>query len=299
MSDLMADIGKLGLDELERCDYFAGEIAGESVMGAAGAAKKIAGAVKDEAAQAKDMREAELIYDKEFTCPVCSHKFKAKIMKAGRARQIGADSDLRPRFENIDSLKYDVLLCNKCGYAAMEKFFLQPLPAQIKLVKEYICSKVKVNTYNDIVYSYEQALERYKLALANAVVKKSKSSERAYICLKTGWLLRGQREEIEATEGISEKTKTLAKIEIEYLGSAYNGFLNARTKELPPFAGMDANTLEYLLAQLSYRLGKYDESLRFISQLLLSPVNERVKNKARELKEQVFSAKKAVEEICY
>ena len=43
----------------------------------------------------------------------------------------------------------------------------------------------------DRPYSYEKAIERYKLALYNTLVKKGKNSEKAYECLKISWLYRG------------------------------------------------------------------------------------------------------------
>ena len=55
-----------------------------------------------------------------MVCPVCGKTFKAKIVKSAKARQIAMDDDLRPKFEGVDTLKYDVLLCTKCGYEKRE-----------------------------------------------------------------------------------------------------------------------------------------------------------------------------------
>ncbi len=52
--------------------------------------------------------------------------------------------------------------------------------------------------------------------------------------------------------------------------------------------GMDENTVTYLCADLARRIGKYEESSRLISKVLISrDANERIKNKAREIKELV------------
>jgi uncharacterized protein (DUF2225 family) len=236
--------------------------------------------------------EEEFLLNKEFDCPVCGKKFSAKIIKSGRAKLLGQDPDLRPRYEGIDSNKYDVLLCGKCGYAALKSFHGGLLSTQIKLIKENISANIKLTKYTAPTYSYEQALERYKIALANAVVKKGKLSERAYICLKTAWLIRGMREQMIAeNKAPAEEILSLEKQELEYIKNAYQGFYEARSKENPPIAGMDSTTLDYLLAQLAYKLGDYGTSLKMIESIITTGNNPRLKNKAIDLKDAVKEAK--------
>ena len=33
------------------------------------------------------------------------------------------DCDLRPKYENIDVLKYDFIVCEHCGYATLRRFY--------------------------------------------------------------------------------------------------------------------------------------------------------------------------------
>ena len=72
--------------------------------------------------------------------------------------------------------------------------------------------------------TYEDALTRYKLALLNAVVRQGKNSEKAFICLKTAWLLRGMRYsyDIETAEG-RKMALICKKDEREYLLNALEG----------------------------------------------------------------------------
>ncbi len=52
--------------------------------------------------------------------------------------------------------------------------------------------------------------------------------------------------------------------------------------------GMDEITMMYLIADLCRRIGHFDESKRWISSVLTSRgANERIKNKARDLKDMV------------
>ena len=63
------------------------------------------------------IKEEDMVFDKSFTCPLCDKEFKAKMVRAGKVRTLESDRDLRPRHENIDTLKYDIIACPYCGYA--------------------------------------------------------------------------------------------------------------------------------------------------------------------------------------
>ena len=75
----------------------------------------------------------------------------------------------------------------------------------------------------------------------------------------------------------------------EALKAAYEGFVSARQKESFPIAGMDEITIDYLLAVLSARFEKYDVAQKMIAGILLNKAaNSRIKDRARDLKEQVL-----------
>ena len=236
------------------------------------------------------VEEKDLIFDRTFECPLCDTKVISKVMKSGKAKLLRTDKDLRPVYEGIDAQKYDVVVCPKCGFSAITRYFT-PMPAgQAKLIRENISSKVHLTPHTGEIYTYEQALERYQLALANAVVKQGKASEKAYCCLKSAWLLRGWQEELAADEKNKEKIAELKEAEKEYLQNAMDGFSTAKASENFPVCGMDENTVDYLLAVLSFWAGKYDVASRLIAALLTSPTaNARVKDKARDLKDEIVA----------
>ena len=236
------------------------------------------------------VEEKDLIFDRTFECPLCNTKVISKVMKSGKAKLLRTDKDLRPVYEGIDAQKYDVVVCPKCGFSARTRY-VTPMPAgQAKLIKENISSKVHLTPHTGEIYTYEQAMERYQLALANAVVKQGKASEKAYCCLKSAWLLRGWQEELAADEKNQEKIAELKEAEKEYLQNAMDGFSTAKASENFPVCGMDENTVDYLLAVLSFWAGKYDVASRLIAALLTSPTaNARVKDKARDLKDEIVA----------
>ena len=276
MAGLLSGLAGLGLDNLENMDIY------ETPKSEA---------EKGHAQEPPKVEEKELIYEKSFECPVCFKSFNAKIMKTGKAKLLGTDQDLRAKYEGIDAVKYDVELCPHCGYAALTRYFTGLTNPQIKLIRENISKNVHLTTYDDEIYTYEEALERYKLALANAVVKRAKASEKAYVCLKSAWLVRGYQEEL-AENGSQEAAKIaeLKKMEEQYLLNAFNGFVEARQSENFPMCGMDEGTIDYLLAVLAARFKKYDIASKMIAGILTNPSsNNRAKDKARELKDQIMA----------
>lgn len=243
-----------------------------------------------------ELTEEDYLFDKTVECVVCGKQFKTKAVKASKAKRIGADEDLRPKYKDIDTLKYDVCSCPYCGYTAMTKYFAGISTAQIKLVKEAVCSKFRPTIVElPKKIDYDLAIERYKLALYNTVVKRGKVSERAYCCLKLSWLFRGKVEEM-LSEGFSTNDQLIihAKQEEKNLyNQAYEGLLKAVASESFPMCGMDSYTMDYLLAQMSFSLGKYDVSSKLVGRLLTSNANKNIKDKALELKQKIIDMIKA------
>lgn len=224
-----------------------------------------------------------MLFDKTYRCPVCDKEFKSRTVKAGKARLIGSDSDLRPKYEHVDMLKYDVIMCPCCGYSALSRYFKFITSPQAKLIKEKISANFKSrDEVPKEIYTYDEALERYKLTLVNAIVKMAKSSEKAYICIKTAWLLRGKGENLDKDEkGYAEKKKKIDEEEREFLKNALDGFLAARQSESFPMCGMDESTVDYLIAVTAAKFEQYDVAMKLISGVIVSTsANTRMKDRA-------------------
>lgn len=256
--------------------------------------KKETAKTKAVAAAPARPQEKDLIYDRSFVCPVCDSAFTAKIMKSNKARLLGTDQDLRARYDGIDAVKYDVVMCPVCAYAALIRSFSNVTSSQAKQIKENISQKVVLTVYNDETYSYEQAIERYKLALVNAVVKRAKAGEKAYICLKSAWLFRGYAESLREKENPNlQKIAALEQQENEYLENAYKGLAEARQSEMLPICGMNGITVDYLVAVLAMRFQDYDVAVKLLSTVITSPgANARIKDRARDMKDQILKEQK-------
>lgn len=240
----------------------------------------------EEASKPKEIVEEDLIFDKTYTCPVCDTEFKSKMVRTGKAKLVSADTDLRPRYQGVDPLKYDAILCPRCGYSSLNRYFNFVMSSQAKLIKAQISQSFKYEENDEKIYTYDEAITRHKMALLNTVVKKGKTSERAYTCLKLAWLFRGKREEMEKKEASKEELEALQKEEIQFLENAHEGFVAAFSAEAFPMCGMDQYTVIYLVAELARRIGNVEEAKRWVSKVLVArDANKRIKDKALALKE--------------
>jgi uncharacterized protein (DUF2225 family) len=252
-------------------------------------------AAKGSTEQVKDIfSEEDTIFDKSFSCPVCDKEFKTKTVKSGKVKLLNLDTDLRPIYQNMDPLKYDAVVCPHCGFAALNRFFKYVTSAQATLIKKSISASFRGIKELGSVYDYDDAISRHKLALVNSIVKKAKTSERAYTCLKTAWVLRGKAENLSSQlPDYKVQIEALAKEEIDFIAKAYDGFDEAFSKESFPMCGMDEITITLLMAELARRIGKTEEAGRWISRVLISrDANERIKQKARDIKDLIRADQK-------
>jgi hypothetical protein len=237
--------------------------------------------------------EEEFLLDKSVRCPVCDSMFQTRVIKAGRAMRLQPEQDLRPRFRYVDTNKYDVSSCPNCGYTAINRYFPHLSPVQVRLLREGVQGRFcpsAVKSGEESVLSYETAIERYKLALFSTVVKKGKASEKAYVCLKLSWLYRGWLEQLEKEGGLDAQQRQVYEEEQNtYYEQAYEGFLKAIATEFYPICGMEESTVNLLMANMAFRLKKYDQASHFVSAILLSnAASHKVKDRARDLKEDII-----------
>ena len=282
--NLLSGLEKFGLEQMDTTNLFEDE-------------KKPKAEQQGQADAPKEEKhlETEFLLLKSIRCPVCDHVFRTRLVKTGRVKRLEPDFDLRPRFAYIDTNKYDVSSCPKCGYTAINRYFSHITSGQVKLIDQGVHSKFKANTLVNAedaleAYTYEEAIEYCKLALYCTMVKKGSTSEKAYECLKLSWLYRGWREKLES-EGTNDR-ELLSNVKAEedaYYKQAYEGFMKAIASESFPMCGMEESTVNILLANMAFKLEKYDVSSKLVSAILTSRVASRsVKDRAMTLKEEII-----------
>jgi uncharacterized protein (DUF2225 family) len=135
-----------------------------------------------------------------------------------------------------------------------------------ELVLSNVTPKWKPREYPDIL-DEKLAIERYKLALLNALLLDLADSTKAMLSLKIAWMHR-----------ILNNTDQ----ETVFLKQALEGFNNAYIYEVFPIYGLQRDSLMYLLGELNRKLGNSQEALQWFSKTIVS-VNSsyRVKEMAR------------------
>lgn len=279
MNDMFSGLESLGLSNLNKIDIYEEEKAAD----------------KKEEKTILAETEEDLLFDKTQHCPACEKKFFSKTVKSGKAKLIETDTDLRPKYSNVDPGKYDVIACPHCGYSAVTRFFKGITSAQIKLIKENISAQFKELPETGITYTYDESIMLHKLALANSVVKRAKVSERAYTCLKTAWLIRGKKESLDTSmKNYKEEYAKLQSEEDGFIKNAYEGFVNAIQTESFPICGMEEMTILYLTADLARRTGETEQSMKILGAVITSKsANAKLKDRARDLKDLILEERKA------
>jgi uncharacterized protein len=219
----------------------------------------------------------DAIYEKKLDCPNCYSQIVVPAVKTSAIRITAKDTDFMIYYQSPNPSFYDVWFCKVCGYAAMSNRFANINDTQKKLIKGTITSKWKFSKEYPILYTEEIAIETHQLALLNAVVKRSRDSEKAMICLKIAWLYRLK------TDAINEK---------KYLRQALHGFLNAYEKETFPIAGLDGSSAQYLIGELYRRVEDNSNSLLWFGRVLMSrTATEKIKSMTRDQKDKIIGAK--------
>lgn len=280
---LLSGLGKLGLGGLDKMKVYE-----EPEQEDPRSKEPEAGAPAE-----PEIREEDFLLKKSSKCPCCDREFKTLAVKANKAKLIGTDKDLRPQYEHIEPLKYEVTMCPYCGCASLSRNWGSLTDNQRKVIRREISQTFRYDEREYETYSYDEAIKRYQMALANAIVKQAKNSEKAFICLKAGWLLRSKWESLDPkSDNYSSEVSETMGMEREFLENALEGLMNARATETPPICGMDEMTTDYLIAALSVRFEKYDQAAKLISGLLASrAISSRMKEKTLALKDEILKAK--------
>jgi uncharacterized protein (DUF2225 family) len=206
------------------------------------------------------------LFDKQVICPVCDSHFKTKTIKSKSPRVISKDSDFFVRYSVANPYFYDVLICNSCGYAAMRSDFEKLKSHKKELVLSNVTPKWKPREYPTVL-DEKLAIERYKLALLNAVLINLPDSTKAMISLKIAWMSR-----------LLDNNNQ----ELVFLKQSLEGFNNAYINEIFPIYGLQRDSLMYLLGELNRKLGNNQDALLWFSKTVISTnSSSRIKDMAR------------------
>jgi hypothetical protein len=196
--------------------------------------------------------------------------------------------DLRPRYQNIDILKYGVCSCPNCGYSAIHSAFPHVSSRQAENVMQAVCTHfLPEDRTGWESYTYTQAIAMHELALECAEAKLAKDGEKAYLHLLLAWLYR----EDEAIAENTDAAKDYPALAEKHYQAAFEGFQQAMMNEMFPIGGMDQPTLEYVIGCLAYHFGKLEVAAKMIGSVMTnSSASRNVKDRAYDLKEEIVKS---------
>ena len=214
----------------------------------------------------------DVIYEKTHKCPLCGKEIKQKVIKGSKNRLVKTDIDLNAYYDKVNPLYYEVIVCTECGFAQLSKREEMPTLAEADLIKKAICSKFNGRKYSEY-YTAEDAVDRYKLALLNAIVRNALEGEKAYIALKLAWVYRNMGDEAQ---------------EKRFIGEALKGFINAYQREGFPIFELQEEVVCYLIAALSYEMDNDQQAIKWLQIVLRNKeISHKLKDRCFELKQMV------------
>lgn len=192
------------------------------------------------------------LYNKEVVCPVCSEKFLVTKVKSRACKVLKRDSDFCVHYEGINPILYDAWVCENCGYASQADKFFEITPKEADILKSKLMPRWKKRSLNG-ERDIETALEAFKIVLISHQLRKAKSSEMAKICMRIAWLYRYKGDDEE---------------ESKFIGFALKHYTDTFEKEKFPVDKLDEYTCMYIIGELCFRSGRYDEAVKWFSRLI-------------------------------
>ena len=211
-----------------------------------------------------------------MVCNYCKKEYTTYKVRPGRYKVIAQDTDFMPIYEGINPLLYEVAVCPHCGYAYHKSMARTYGPFMLLIGEIYINQLQKImNLCKE--RSIDEAIASYKLAYLVARASMEETIILANFALKIAWLYRLKQDK---------------ELEMRYLRSARELFnkSHANNKE-------GEERMQYLIAEISLRLGDIEEAKRGFSRLITSrEVSNKYRNYARKRWEEYKYENQAVKE---
>ena len=203
----------------------------------------------------------EGVYTKKLTCPVCKSEVYVARLKHGAYTVISRDSDLHPWVNGLNPIYYVGVICENCGYAALESHFEEISSEDVKKLLPLLAKKRlsgirgvgEERTWEDALYMLSSIFEQYE-------VRNADPYNLGYVAQNIAWLYREARDE--------ENEQIWLEKALQYYLKAYES-----SAQLPPTLGEAG--LGYLIADLYSRLGNYREALQWASRVVQMPKNRK------------------------
>lgn len=212
------------------------------------------------------------IMQREYDCPICSARFKAPRARMAKLNLIGTDTDLRPYFEGVDVINYEIVVCSNCGFSALHDCYTNFDPEFIDKTRNGIAQVHAQKMYLSEILP-EDAIGRYITAIMLLEFKEAKASEYYFLYSRLAWVYRIYEDDDAVENEFLSLKKAFAYLE------------TALQREKPYFYDMDESIITYVLGDMARRIGEYDKANLYIGKAILDPNStDALRNRAKEVK---------------
>ncbi len=213
------------------------------------------------------------ILEKKMSCPICHEQFVTPRARMPKIRLHEIDTDLRPYYEGIDVVAYEVVTCPNCGYSAIFKTFDNITEARRQEIADFMKDKYQKKEWPKIVDT-QTAIEKFLLALQCLTPKHSNIGEHAYIYLKMAWLFR-----VHTREDAKEKEQFCLQ---KFVECAEQTFAEVRF----PILDFEESVFLYLIGEECRRIGDYERAYKYVGKVLLDKnSSDKLRERAKDVRD--------------
>ncbi|KAB3529149.1 DUF2225 domain-containing protein [Alkaliphilus serpentinus] len=196
----------------------------------------------------------DLLYDKRVECSICRWEFTTKKVKNRGLKVLERQDDFNVVYRDINPNYYYIWVCPNCGFSATETEFHEVNTVQKNIYMDLVRKKWVPRDFGGY-RTAKEAEEVFKLALLTAQLLKKPKAYIGGLCLRLAWIYREM--------GNSK--------EQEFLKHALDNFTESYSGEKLPLAGFDDLTMAYFIGELSRKMGRYRDAIKWYSKTLDNP----------------------------
>jgi len=191
----------------------------------------------------------EPLYQVKVQCLNCEASFETSRVRPSFKKSYKKDSDFCSYYKTINPDFYVVRVCPSCGFSTSDNYEEKITPRQKQTFQEKFGNNWSMRDYGG-ERSWEEALQTYKLALICGQIKEEKPRVLAGILHHIAWMYR--------IKGDKEQ-------ENKFLSFALDAYISVYETEQ---ADVNNARLMYMLGELSRRLKKYSDAVKWFSKVI-------------------------------
>ncbi|HEU4963165.1 MAG TPA: DUF2225 domain-containing protein [Bacilli bacterium] len=189
------------------------------------------------------------LYDKKVICPLCRNNYSTKKALSRALRVVRTEADFYTAYEDVNPVYYHIHVCDKCGFAYMDKTTPKIQPSQRQHYMDDVAARWQPRDFGGVRSIFE-AITACKLAIFCAQFMEEPARTVGGLCLQVAWLYRDMEEEEQEMRFLKE---TVHFYEYAYMSDASLD---------------DQGKMTYLLGELNRRLGNERQAITYFTQVV-------------------------------